>query len=508
MKTLLATVAASFVLFAASIVIVHQTPAPERAGAKYVLRIEPEADVFAQTQAAAEAASQPDEQAESAPASEAAEPTAPDDGEPQDVAAQDNPNGGEVSSSPWDARLNEAPREEGPTTPEQSAALTPPSPDAASGDMFGPAFRASPAGVSPTEQLTKALADDSAPAENAELRSEAVEPPPPGQTATGSTALSSPSVTEPPATEPSAWQTQTSKTPTPSALRTPPPLPRKRAQSQPPIPRESSSLAPVTTMRTAGSEQRNAAEVAELITGSTGVALAARGQAGTPSPRIAIVVRDLGLDERDTNSAIQTLRQEVTLAFSPYGRDIKAWAMKARQSGHEVFAGVPMEPLNAAGAAEAAPNMLLASLPPSENMRRLAWALGQIEGHEGVINMMGGKLAQTPEAIRPFMQTLKAQNIPYIDDGAAAHPYAIMLAAQLDVRYRIADGTVGSRPSAALIQRELQKLETIAREKGSALGVAYAGAETIRQLVIWSASLPSKNIVLVPASQIVTSMKL
>jgi len=291
----------------------------------------------------------------------------------------------------------------------------------------------------------------------------------------------------------------------PSAAIPIPPVPKKRAQSQPPIPRDVSSATPqsVTDVKTAGAEERNAATALfAAATEAAGKPLPALGPTADGQVRIAVIIRDLGLDERDTYSAINSLRPEFTLAFSPYGRDVKGWALRARQSGHEVFAGVPMEPSNIE-VSDAAPNMLLASLPADENNRRLDWALSQVDGYHGVINMMGGKLAQSPDAIRPFMQSIKARGITYIDDGAAAHPYAIMLAAQLDVKYRVADAKVGVLPSPSSIQSELQKLEDLARQKGSALAVATADPETLRQLVIWTVGLQSRAIKLVHASQLV-----
>ncbi len=57
--------------------------------------------------------------------------------------------------------------------------------------------------------------------------------------------------------------------------------------------------------------------------------------AGTP--RIAIVVANLGLDAATTDAAIRTLPPAVTLSFSPYGDALDAAATRAKAAGHEVL---------------------------------------------------------------------------------------------------------------------------------------------------------------------------
>ena len=50
-------------------------------------------------------------------------------------------------------------------------------------------------------------------------------------------------------------------------------------------------------------------------------------------PQIAVIITDLGLKKDVTESAIEDLPGVVTLAFSIYGRDLKAHAAAARESG-------------------------------------------------------------------------------------------------------------------------------------------------------------------------------
>ncbi len=543
MKSLFVTVVASLTLFAAGITAVYLTPPPERTGSKFVLQInaageatpeagdvrppraneqalrtDPPADVAGESGAASVAANgPPDAAGASKPSDDVASRDALSDlqrrfDERTQPAQEQNPSPAtpsETSIASSRAMENSAPKAASTGIDDPRLAF-PRAPEEAKPEVRGadtdrlaasPIETPSQFSARETPVTSTSSLPDNAAVDRADTTPQA---PAPGSVEDAALAKAFDATAR---QLENSWRTTAKQT---IATMPTPPVPRKRAQSQPPIPRGAKSAAPqpATDVRTAGAEQRNAATTPlTATTGFVGKPLATPGAEPEGNPRIAIIVRYLGLDERDTYSAINALRPEVTLAFSPYGRDVKGWALRARQSGHEVFAGVPMEPVGIS-ATEAAPYMLLASLPADENIRRLEWALDQIDGYQGVINIMGGKLAQSPDAMRPFMQTLQTRGLAYVDDGAAAHPYAIMLAAQVNARYRVADGKVGSQPSPSSIERELKKLEDIAKEKGSALAVANADAETLRQLVIWTATLPSKSITLVHASQIVKAVNL
>jgi polysaccharide deacetylase 2 family uncharacterized protein YibQ len=316
----------------------------------------------------------------------------------------------------------------------------------------------------------------------------------------------------PPAQGP-AWQTVTvtrAEDPKPSAsigsrpgaeARQPtPPAPLPRAGASPQIPRARTAAAATetrpSTSLTAGAEERNAAETKTAVLGVSRLAVPETGSA-----LVSIIIRDLGLDERDTYNAITNLGPNVTLAFSPYGRDAKGWAMKARQDGHEVFLGIPMEPTVSLDAEM--PNMLLASLPREENLKRLDWLIAQIGEFNGFINIMGGRLSQTPEAMLAVMEALKARDLPYLDDGEAAHPIALLTAARLKMRYRVADESAKDLRGINDIPGLLARLEATARQKGSAIAILPPDTETIRQVILWSSKLQQKGIKLVPASQII-----
>jgi polysaccharide deacetylase 2 family uncharacterized protein YibQ len=61
-----------------------------------------------------------------------------------------------------------------------------------------------------------------------------------------------------------------------------------------------------------------------------------------------------------------------------------------------------------------------------------------------------------------------------------------------------ADFTIDSVPTSAEIDRTLVKLETLAKERGSAVGVASALPISIERIAAWIKTLDNRGILLVP----------
>lgn len=224
-----------------------------------------------------------------------------------------------------------------------------------------------------------------------------------------------------------------------------------------------------------------------------------REQADPDVAKIAILVGGMGLSATGTSVAINRLPPEVTLAFAPYATGLQDWVHKARQNGHEVMLQVPMEPYDYPDN-DPGPHTLLSSLPPQDNVRRLEWLMGRFTGYFGVTNYMGAKLTATVDALRPMLRQLNRRGLVYMEDGSSARSNSAKIARQIGLKAAAADLSIDSTPNAAGIAAALAQLETIALERGIAVGVASGLPITIDQLARWAETLQAKGIVLVPVS--------
>lgn len=214
-------------------------------------------------------------------------------------------------------------------------------------------------------------------------------------------------------------------------------------------------------------------------------------------PVVAIVVGGLGVGAAKTVDAIMKLPPAVTLAFTPYGADPTKLAERARAQRHEILLQVPMEPFDYPDN-DPGPQTLLTSLPPDQNIDRLYWHLSRIQGYAGIANFMGARFLATDAAMQPFMRETAKRGLGYLDDGSTPRSVASSLAAGQSMPFAKADFTIDSVPTSAEIDRTLIKLETLAKERGLAVGVASALPISIERIANWIKTLDSRGIMLVP----------
>jgi polysaccharide deacetylase 2 family uncharacterized protein YibQ len=221
-----------------------------------------------------------------------------------------------------------------------------------------------------------------------------------------------------------------------------------------------------------------------------------RARAST-MPSIAVVINGLGVGAAKTNDAIVKLPGAVTLAFTPYGSDPTKLVERARTQGHEVLLQVPMEPFDYPDN-DPGPQTLLTSGNADQNIDRLYWHLSRFQGYAGLANFMGSRFVATDAAMQPVIREAAKRGLAYFDDGAAPRSVAGQIAQGQAVPFARADLTIDVVPTAIEIDRALAQLETVARQRGVAVGVASALPISIDRIASWIKVLESRGILLVP----------
>lgn len=224
------------------------------------------------------------------------------------------------------------------------------------------------------------------------------------------------------------------------------------------------------------------------------------------TPAIAVVINGLGIGAAKTNDAIIKLPGAVTLAFTPYGSDPAKLVERARTEGHEVFLQVPMEPFDYPDN-DPGPQTLLTSLTPEQNMDRLYWHLSRFQGYAGLTNFMGSRFVATDAAMQPVVKEAGRRGLAWFDDGTAARSVAGLIADSNSMAFNQADLTIDAVPTSSDIDRALAQLETLARQRGVAVGVASALPISIDRIGSWIKTLESRGIVLVPLTMAMQKSK-
>ncbi len=214
-------------------------------------------------------------------------------------------------------------------------------------------------------------------------------------------------------------------------------------------------------------------------------------------PVVAIVVGGLGVGAAKTADAIMKLPPAVTLAFTPYGADPAKLAERARAQRHEILLQVPMEPFDYPDN-DPGPQTLLTTLTPEQNIDRLYWHLSRFQGYAGIANFMGARFTATDAVMLPIIREAAKRGLGYLDDGSSQRSAAPSLTAAQAMPFAKADFTIDAVPTSAEIDRTLVKLETLAKERGLAVGIASALPISIERLSAWIKTLDSRGIMLVP----------
>lgn len=225
-----------------------------------------------------------------------------------------------------------------------------------------------------------------------------------------------------------------------------------------------------------------------------------------PRPHVAVLLASIGMNARDSEEAISALPAAVSLAVSPYASRLGPLLAQARAAGHELLVGIPMEPqgysLNDPG-----PAALMTGLSPAENAARLRHVLGLFTGYVGATGAMGnglhGERFAASGQMAALLQELADRGLLYIDPRAdAALPRVPRLAS------RAVDLVLDEPPVRAEVEAKLARLEQLARDHGSALGLVEAPSPLLTErLAGWSQGLAARGLALVPVSALATLPK-
>lgn len=214
-------------------------------------------------------------------------------------------------------------------------------------------------------------------------------------------------------------------------------------------------------------------------------------------PRVALLLSGVGMSETDSMEAIHATPPPVSLAISPYAFRPERLLVAARMAGHETFVSLPLEP-DRYPIDDPGNRALLTGNAPGVNDQRLEWALTRFAGYVGATGALGGmrgeRFGAAPELMAPLLRELASRGLMYIDPRPGAPPPPISAGRGVDV-------VIDEPAVRTAIEANLARLEQLARDHGSALGlVGEPRPVTLDRIAAWASTLAARGIVLVPVS--------
>ncbi len=221
----------------------------------------------------------------------------------------------------------------------------------------------------------------------------------------------------------------------------------------------------------------------------------------TTKPVIALAIMDVGLSDVATESAIRTMPPEVTMIFSPYSEASSFWVDQARGRGHEVWLSLPMEsrsyPLEDPG-----PHTMLIGAPERENLNKLEYLMTRASGYVGFVSSYHPTFMQSATDMRPIIGNIYTRGLGFIDGSMEASLVAQTMALGQKAPFSSIDVWI-DRPNSDKedVNLQLQLLETMARQNGSAAGGFHTMPLSYQQVLEWIEKTRANNeFILAPLS--------
>jgi polysaccharide deacetylase 2 family uncharacterized protein YibQ len=224
------------------------------------------------------------------------------------------------------------------------------------------------------------------------------------------------------------------------------------------------------------------------------------------APRIAIVIQGLGVSASATQEAFAKMPEAVTFAFAPYIADAERVVSRARSAGHEVLLQVPMEPFDYPDN-DPGPQTLLMTLSAEQNVDRLQWLMSRFQGYVGITNLMGARFTASEASLSPILREMAKRGLIYVDDGSTPRSVASQIAGANNLPFAKADVSIDAVPTPASIERALSRLETLASERGFAVGISSPLPAAIDRIGRWIKAAESRGYLVVPISAVAVKAK-
>jgi polysaccharide deacetylase 2 family uncharacterized protein YibQ len=219
----------------------------------------------------------------------------------------------------------------------------------------------------------------------------------------------------------------------------------------------------------------------------------------TRRARVGLILAGIGMHEADSLHAARTLPSGVTFAIVPYASNPERMLSSIRLAGHEFLLSLPMEPTEFP-LSDPAPRALMTSLTPEQNRERLLWALSRMGGFAGATNALGGmrgeRFAGMADQMDPVLRELDRRGLMYVDVRADAGPNRLAWGRSVDL-------VIDEITTEEQIDQRLEALSRLARDRGTALGLATTPRPvTVDRIAAWANGLVNKGLALAPVSAI------
>jgi polysaccharide deacetylase 2 family uncharacterized protein YibQ len=218
-----------------------------------------------------------------------------------------------------------------------------------------------------------------------------------------------------------------------------------------------------------------------------------------PRPRLAIVVDDLGPDDRVAEELLR-LDAPITFSILPLQLHSRRIAQKAHAKGREVILHLPMEP-RGFPLKDPGKGALFVAMSERELLSQLRKDLDAVPFIVGVNNHMGSRFMEHAASVRLVLGELKKRGLFFLDSRTTAKTEGYQIARGLAMLAGERDLFLDNENDVQDIRTQLEGLIRLARDHGKAIGICHPYPATITALKGMIAKIKAAGIRIVPLSQ-------
>lgn len=229
--------------------------------------------------------------------------------------------------------------------------------------------------------------------------------------------------------------------------------------------------------------------------------LLASGSGAINTPRIAIIIDDLGY-RLDAGRRAIALPGPISFAVLPGTPRAEVLAIQAHASGKEVLLHLPLQATpNDAGQD---PLGLTLDMGRQEFGDAFETAITAVPHVIGVNSHRGSMLTRHPGHMQWLMEEIQArENLFFVDSYTTHHSVALMLANEVGVDARKRDVFLDPDQSAETVAREFERMKKLADQRGSIVAIGHPYPATLELLERELPRLAAEGYELVTISELV-----
>jgi polysaccharide deacetylase 2 family uncharacterized protein YibQ len=133
--------------------------------------------------------------------------------------------------------------------------------------------------------------------------------------------------------------------------------------------------------------------------------------------------------------------------------------------------------------------------------------MSRFQGYVGIANFMGARFTASEASLAPVLREAAKRGLIYLDDGSSQRSVAGQIAGANNLPLAKSDLVIDAVPTPGDVDRALGRLETMARERGIAVGVASALPVSIERIAKWAKAAEGRGVLLVPITAVSNKAK-